>query len=167
MQALSKASIVTNVFKTLGLRNIFLACLVIAVVFPVYSVFFVYPSFTQLLIKSIEDDAIRIASHLSRVSIPENIELTKDFFSDHFIRRIERHTRDFGLEKLKIFSNSGKILYSTNPKDIGEINKEKYFHDVVAKGGVYTKLVKKKHNIVRKTVVEIRRGGDLRSVNKQ
>ncbi len=47
MQALSKASIVTNVFKTLGLRNIFLACLVIAVVFPVYSVFFcvsiIYP----------------------------------------------------------------------------------------------------------------------------
>ncbi len=81
MQALSKASIVSNVFKTPGLRNILLVCLAIAVVFPVYSVFSVYPSFTQLLIKSIEDDAIRIASHLSRVSIPEHIELTNDFFS--------------------------------------------------------------------------------------
>ncbi|MEE8431345.1 MAG: ATP-binding protein [Candidatus Desulfatibia sp.] len=143
MQVLSKASILTNVFKTPGFRNIFLVCLAIAIVFPVYSLFFVYPSFTQLLIKNVENDAIRIASHLSRVSIPENIELTEDFFSDHFISRIERHTRDFDLEKLKIFSSSGKILYSTNPKDIGEINKEKYFHDIVAQGHVYTKLVQK------------------------
>jgi PAS domain S-box-containing protein len=143
MQALSKASIVANVFKTPGLRNIFLACLAIAVVFPVYSVFFVYPSFTQLLIKSIEDDAIRIASHLSKVNIPENIELTKDLFSGHLIKIIERHKRDFDLEQLKIYSNSGEILYSTNPKDIGEINKEKYFQDVVAKGNVYTNLVQK------------------------
>jgi len=118
-------------------------CLVIAIVFPVYSVFFVYPSFTQLLIKSIEDDAVRIASHLSKVNIPENIELTKDFFSDHLIKIIERYKRDFDLEQLKIFSSSGEILYSTNPKDIGEINKEKYFQDVVAKGNVYTKLVQK------------------------
>jgi len=143
MQTISKTSIVTNVFKTPGLRNTFLACLVIAIVFPVYSVFFVYPSFTQLLIKSTEGDAIRIATHLSRVSIPQNLELTKDFFSNRLVNRIERHKNDFHLEKLQVYSKSGEIVYSTNPKDIGKINKEVYFREIVAKGNVYTKLVQK------------------------
>ncbi|MFC1816367.1 PAS domain-containing protein [Thermodesulfobacteriota bacterium] len=44
---------------------------------------------------------------------------------------------------MKIFTNIGEISFSTDPKDIGVINKNRYFHDFVAKGNVYTKIVKK------------------------
>ena len=140
---LNRKTIITNIIREPLLRNIFLACLSIAVAFPGYGVFFVYPSFTHFLIKSVEDDAIRIATHLSTVSIPEDTDLTKEYFSDHIVNRIDRHKRDFHLEKLKIFSKSGEIIYSTNSKDVGKINKERYFREIVAKGNVYTNVVKK------------------------
>ena len=44
--------------------------------------------------------------------------------------------------KFKVFSKSGKTLFSTDPEDIGRINEKAYFHDIVAKGSVYTKFVK-------------------------
>jgi hypothetical protein len=47
------------------------------------------------------------------------------------------------LTKLKIFSKSGKILFSTDPKEIGGMNNEPYFREIVARGGVYSKVVKK------------------------
>ena len=47
---------------------------------------------------------------------------------------IQRVTAGFKLMKLKIFSNSGEVIYSTAPKDFGVINRYRYFHDVVAKG---------------------------------
>jgi len=61
--------------------------------------------------------------------------------------------------KLKIFSKPGKTLYSTTSKDIGVINKNRYFQDIVAKGRVYTKVVNKntkslENQIVNADVVE-------------
>ena len=46
-------------------------------------------------------------------------------------------------DKLKIFSRSGLTLFSTDSKDIGNINKERYFQEIVAKGKVYTEVVAK------------------------
>jgi PAS domain S-box-containing protein len=45
--------------------------------------------------------------------------------------------------KLKIFSRSGLTLFSTDSKDIGSINKERYFQEIVAKGKVHTEVVAK------------------------
>ena len=45
--------------------------------------------------------------------------------------------------KLKIFSESGEIIYSTESKDIGNMNEKDYFHQIVSKGNVFTKVVKK------------------------
>jgi hypothetical protein len=45
--------------------------------------------------------------------------------------------------KLKIFNPAGEILYSTSPEEIGQINSKEYFHEVVAKGYPYTKVIKK------------------------
>ena len=40
-----KKTIIANIIRVPLLRNIFFACLAIAVTFPIYSVLFVYPSF--------------------------------------------------------------------------------------------------------------------------
>lgn len=47
------------------------------------------------------------------------------------------------MTKFKIFSNSGEILFSTDPKEIGDLNNQRYFHEIVAKGKVITKGIQK------------------------
>jgi signal transduction histidine kinase len=64
------------------------------------------------------------------------------------------------LPKLQIFSNSGEVIYSNDPEDIGHINKKTYFHDIVAKGRLYTNMVKKDsktsdEQIIKSDVMEI------------
>jgi len=155
-----KKTIIENIIRVPLLRNLFFTCLAIAVTFPIYSILFVYPSFIDLLIRSTEDDAVFTAGHLTRMIFPEGSQLKDDPLSDDLISSIEALTKDYNLENLKIFLNSGKIIYSTNPDDIGNINKEKYFHEIVAKGDVYTKVVQKdatslEGRVVRSDVVEI------------
>jgi diguanylate cyclase (GGDEF)-like protein len=50
---------------------------------------------------------------------------------------------DFGLMKIKVFAPDGETVYSSAEKDIGKINERDYFHDTVAKGQVFTKVVYK------------------------
>jgi len=143
MQNKNILRIVTNIAKTQLFRNIFIGCLAIAVIFPMISVFFIYPSFTKLLTETIEEDAISIATHLAKTINPEKKEFTEDLFLKDSVKIIQTYKKDFQLEKLKIFNKSGTIVYSTDSKDIGVINKRKYFHEIVAKGRPYTKLVRK------------------------
>ena len=51
--------------------------------------------------------------------------------------------RRLAIQKLKIFSSSGEILFSTDKKEIGQVNRKDYFIRVVAKGKPYTKTVRK------------------------
>jgi signal transduction histidine kinase len=44
---------------------------------------------------------------------------------------------------LKVFSPSGEIVFSADPNEVGQINQKRYFHDIVAKGKVYAKVVPK------------------------
>ncbi len=86
-------------------------------------------------------------------------ELSPDTLSNEILYKIKGPIKDFGLMKLKIFSKSGEIIFSTDSKDVGVINKEKYFHNIVAKGKTYTKIVKKgakslEYQTVKADVVE-------------
>jgi hypothetical protein len=56
---------------------------------------------------------------------------------------LEKSKKEFQLDKLKVFLENGEIIFSTDPEEIGEINQEKYFHEFVIKGNVYTKQVRK------------------------
>jgi len=132
-----------NIFKIKLLRNILIASLVIVTLLSLYNVFFIYPSFTRLLIESTKEDAVRATRHLASVLIAGQSELTeKSFHSDSLIK-IGKIKEDFALMKLQVFSKSGKTLFSTDPKDLGVVNKEKYFHEVVAKGNIRTEVVPK------------------------
>jgi PAS domain S-box-containing protein len=132
-----------NIFKIKLLRNILIASLVIVTLLSLYNVFFIYPSFTRLLIESTKEDAVRATRHLASVLIAEQSELTeKSFHSDSLIK-IGKIKEDFALMKLQVYSKSGKTLFSTDPKDLGAVNKERYFHEVVAKGNTRTEVVPK------------------------
>jgi len=132
-----------NIFKIKLLRNILIVSLSIVTLLSLYNVFFIYPSFTDLLIDSTKDDAVRATRHLASTLIADRTELTKDAFNLNSVIEIEKIKNDFELMKLKVFSRSGATLFSTDPKDIGNINKERYFQEIVAKGNVHTEVVPK------------------------
>jgi PAS domain S-box-containing protein len=143
---LVKRIVGNNFLKIPLLRNILLASLTVAIVLPLYIIFLIYPSFTQLLIDDKKDDAIRIARHLSSMLVTEKTELQKDVLQVYILNEVEklREIRDdFELIKVKFFSKSGEIIFSTDPEDIGKINKERYFHEIVAKGKVHAEVVHK------------------------
>lgn len=148
-----------NIFKINYLRNILIASLVLGVVLPISVILFIYPSFNRLLIKDKQDDAVSIAEHLMHSIIADQTELSRESFTNEIWHDIKGPIDDFGLKKLKIFSKLGEIIFSTDPEDIGKMNKKSYFNDVVAKGKVYTKVVKKnteslENQIVSADVVE-------------
>ena len=134
-----KNVILTNHF----LRNILLFSIIIAIALILYNTFLITPSFTKLLINSTESDAVRITIHLaSSLLISETTEIGRDSLKPQLLKEeIDKIKRDFELMNFKAFSPSGEVVFSGEPAEVGEINQKRYFHDIVAKGKVYAKVV--------------------------
>ena len=146
MKKLLKRISENNILKVAFLRNILLVSLVIAIFLPLYDVLFIYPAFTKLLTDDKRDDAIRIAKHLSSILVSKETELTRSQLQAHLSDEVEQLRKlrdDFDLIKLKFFSKSGEVIFSSDPKEIGDINNKSYFHEIVANGKVYAEVIKK------------------------
>jgi PAS domain S-box-containing protein len=103
------------------------------------NIFFIFPFFKGVLIKDTEDIAQKIARHFSRDTKSfNNLSLTPEFASE-----AKQLKEEFNLEKLRVFSETGIILYSSDTGEIGMINEETYFRDKVSKGITFSQLVKK------------------------
>lgn len=138
-----KRAILINIFKTPFLRNILLVCFGISIIIFSYHDLSTIPAYTDLIIRNMEDEARRTASYLSDRLLPGNPILNEGAITHDLTADIQLAETNLGIAKLKIFSSSGETLYSTEQDDIGKTNKNKYFHEVVAKGNIYSKLVKK------------------------
>ena len=134
-----------SIFKNQFLRNILILSIIIAIALILYNTFLITPSFTQLLINATESDAVRITRHLaSSMLISEKTEIGKDSLNTQLLKKeIEKIKKDFELMNFKAFSPSGEIVFSGDQNEVGEINQKRYFHDIVAKGKVYAKVVPK------------------------
>jgi diguanylate cyclase (GGDEF)-like protein/PAS domain S-box-containing protein len=131
------------VVKSTLLRGILLISLCSVIFLPMYTFFFLYPSFDRLLTDRTEEEAAYFASHLASRLLPGKTELSKDLITPAFKQAIEQSVKDMHLEKVKVFAPSGEIIYSTDAKDIGEMNRKKYFFEIVARGISFTQVVKK------------------------
>jgi signal transduction histidine kinase len=135
-----------NILKVAFLRNILIVSLLIVIALPLYDIVFIYPAFTKLLISDKRDDAIQIARHLSSYLVSQETELTKNLLQVHLsdeVHQLRKLRDDFDLIKLKFFSESGEVIFSSDPKDIGDLNDKRYFHEIVAKGEVYAEVIHK------------------------
>ena len=130
-----------HVFRISYLRNIFIISLIIALGLPTFVLFIIYPSFKTLLTKNTEDQAERVAKHLTYMVVQDRNKLDEEFPSEETQHTLQIIIRNFRLMNLKIFSSNGTALYSAVAQDIGKINKNKYFHEIVAKGRIFTKVV--------------------------
>ena len=111
---------------------------------PLYDYLVIRPSFDKFLTESTNDEALKIAKHFVATFLPKKTELSKNTIRYYVSGDIENIKSDFKLTKFKIFSNSGEIIFSSDPKEIGDFNNQKYFHEIVAKGKVITKGIQKK-----------------------
>ncbi|MEK6581213.1 MAG: hypothetical protein AABZ25_02380, partial [Nitrospirota bacterium] len=131
-------------FRFTLLRGILIVSVLAVIILPVYTFFFMNPAFTNLLIENAENEAVRVARHSAVTLLRAEAEgLKKEAIPDDFPSHIKTLQEDFDLVKVKVFSPVGEIIYSTDPREIGHVNKERYFHGIVAKGNNYTKVVKK------------------------
>lgn len=135
-----------NILKIRLLRNIFFLSLVVVIVLPLYDTLFIHPSFTKMLVENTRNDATRVARHLASLPISEKTELKNDVLQVDLLREAEKLKNvkdDFEITKLRFFSESGEIIFSSDPKEIGKMNRKKYFHEILAKGKIYAEVVQK------------------------
>ena len=125
------------------LLDMFFLCLIAIIIYPIYNLFFVYPSFTEFLATSVEKTAIRTAEYLSAELIDELTESDQITIDPAPVYKAMQLKESFQLTKLKIFSSSGEVVFSTVQKEIGDKNESHYFFETVAKGNLYSNIVTK------------------------
>jgi hypothetical protein len=143
MENLLEVIIESNIFKNGLLRNILFVSIILVTTLPLYNYLVIRPSFEKFLTESTNDEAVKIAKHSVAMFLPEKTEFSRNAIRHNVSDHIENLMRDFGVAKLKIFSKFGEVIFSTDPKEIGNVNTQKYFHEIVAKGNVITKGIQK------------------------
>ena len=86
---------------------------------------------------------IHTGSQLRDERTTEHTDLKQTSLPVDLLNHIVEHKNDFGLRKIRVFSKEGEIIFSTDVDDIGLINQEKYFYDVISKGRIYTEVVQR------------------------
>lgn len=137
------------------LRNLLVLSLAIAVLSPAYEYYFVHPAYKDLLTKATESEAVRYASYMVRILGLEDQLLTKNRLPDGLEKSLRPASRDKRLIKLRIFTAQGEIIFSTSPEEIGALNRNDYFHETVARGQVYSKVVQKDRKTAEGDVAHI------------
>lgn len=141
--------------KEKSLRNLLFLSFVFTVAIPIIIVFFINPQYQKIIIQNVELDAVQLASHLISSVVNNKTPLKKTLFGEKESKEVEEIKNHFDLYKIKIFSKAGEIVFSTALDEVGVINKKDYFKNIVAKGNVFTKVVKKDQKSMEDKVIKL------------
>ena len=124
------------------LKTLAAAALLAVLILPLYTILYLSPAFTDFIGTRTEEASVKIARHIESLLLPKMAESPRfDSLPPKVLRQVDQAQRDFHLLKIKIYSSSGEALYSTDPDDIGKINRKPYFHQQVATGHNFSKIV--------------------------
>ncbi|UCH80989.1 MAG: diguanylate cyclase [Nitrospiraceae bacterium] len=140
--------------KTNFLKTVMIISLLAILVMPLYFFLYLQPAVTGILTNFTEQEAIRITEHLTASHLQGITHLHKGNLPGSFVDETEEIQRDLELEKIKLFSSGGEIIYSSDASDIGKINKMEYFHTIVARGKTYAKIIKKNEKTLEDRIVQ-------------
>lgn len=140
-------------------RRLFVLIVIISflavIILSCLSLFSLAPAYQKLIVKNTELEAVKIARHLQKEVLPGE-EIHSRFSPTHdFEVQVRRSVQDFGLMKLKLFAADGETIFSTDNKDVGTVNKHDYFHNNVARGEVFTKIVRKDQKSLEGQIVAV------------
>ncbi len=136
---ITKINTIKNIFKNKLYLLILLGSIVVAVLLPVTAQKIVVPAFYKQMITNTLDDAKKVGTHIAR-------HQNTDISSTVFYTAIDKLKDDFYIVKIRLFDKNGKIIFSTKTSEIGNINEKDYFFNIVAKGKMFYKVVKKGSN---------------------
>lgn len=125
------------------LFGVLLVSVVATLILPFYTTRYIHPAFDGLLTDLTEEEAVRMVTHIASTISPGDEPFRKESFLPMFGEEIDSFRRGVNLVKVKLFAPDGEIIYSTDRSEIGVINRKDYFHEVVARGTPYTKVVRK------------------------
>jgi len=121
--------------------------------FPIYTVLFLAPHFRELLVEDTKDEAIRLATYFSTFVVEESKELRRDTLPTHLLDRLGSLEGDSRLIKMRVFSPSGEIIYSTEPTEVGHFNEEAYFKEMAANGAGRAEIIPRQSRSLENEVV--------------
>jgi len=128
--------------------------LLLALLLPFANILFIYPAFTDILVKGTEEDAKRLGRHMLPPAL-KHTKLTPESLNQRFFGNIYKLENDYGLMKIKIFSAVGEVIYSTTPAEIGQMQTAPFFFEKVTKGNPHSKLVSKNKKTMEGETVDI------------
>ena len=129
---MTNKEIINNIFKQKNAKITLLITVLFVILFSLASTKYMIPSFEKQIMLNIIDESKRVSNHLISV-----------YKRDKSFEHMKQMKEDLNIEKIKFFDKKGLILYSTSEKDIGQINTKEYYHNIVVKGKVFYKIVKK------------------------
>jgi diguanylate cyclase (GGDEF)-like protein len=121
--------------------------------FPVYTVFFLAPQFRDLLVANTKEEAIRVAGYFSTFVVEEDKELRPGTLPTHLLDHLGSLEGKGHFVKMRIFSPSGEIIYSTEPAEVGRVNEAAYFRQIAAKGTGRAEVIPKESRSLENEVV--------------
>ena len=135
------AKLGAHVWQMPFLRNIFMACLAVALLFPLYNWLYLAPAYRHQLAMQKETSARQVAAHMMRSLHIGDQTLSPQTADSKFKTDLLEMKSDFEIQKLKLFDAGGQVVYSTDATEIGQVNTRTYFTQEVAKGQVHSNLV--------------------------
>ena len=125
------------------LRNLLLLALVVTACLPFYTLIVLHPAYREQLIRETEHESVRYANFLIRSLRLEGTRIERGQLLAATVEQSRIIQDDPHLVKLRFFSPGGDIVFSTEAAEIGNINRQDYFHTMVAKGKILSKVVEK------------------------
>ncbi len=111
-----------RLIKNRGLRIIITLSIFAAVVIPSINISYIYPSFTGLLIEVTEQEAQRTGRHLTNMLVKNMPSINQEKITAAFTRKVGLLLKDFSIIKIKLLSAKGNTVFSTDEKDLNQVN---------------------------------------------
>jgi hypothetical protein len=122
--------------KSFSLRPPALAGLVVAPVlsiafFLAFSSLYLFPSFSRLLRNATLQQAITAAQLLAASLISEDQPLERGSIHEELLSRIKQVQRQGQVIKIRIYSPMGEVVHSSEAREVGTINRDPYFQEIL------------------------------------
>jgi diguanylate cyclase (GGDEF)-like protein len=127
--------------KPTFLRVIVVVSIITIVLFPLFTLFHQFPNITRLLEEFTLNEAVGIAKYISTLIIVDDQELESGSLRNEMVDQIRKVEQDAQFIRLVIYSPSGQILYSSEHEEVGEMNQDPYFRQLLAAPKVIAKQV--------------------------
>ena len=130
-------------FKNKFLRTILILSLMVIMTYSAINLNIINPVVTRSTVNEIKIEAERSARDIALSLGSGKGELKREDIQGDLLSQARQIENRLDVLKLKIYTKSGNTIYSSDPRETGETNRERYFTDSMAKGVARTNLLRK------------------------